>query len=328
MCSSFKERGARYAMVMLTPEQKRKGVVAASLGNHAQAVAYHGFLLGIPVTVVMPIIAPIMKVQKCREYNANVIMEGKNMAEAKKLAISLSRKNEWTYINGYDHPQIIAGQGTVGLEILEQVEDVDAVVVPTGGGGLLAGVAVAVKTLNPSIKIIGVESERCASYANAIKNGKPISTAIEGTLADGLAVPMIGYNAWETSKHLVDKMVTVKEEWIAVAILRLIENEKCVVEGAGACGLAAILAGQLDEFKGKRVVLLLTGGNMDTTILGRCLERGLAADGRLVKCKVTVSDRPGGISELCKLIGSIGVSIKDVIHERAWVASDVFSVEN
>nr|CAI5868020.1 unnamed protein product [Callosobruchus analis] len=324
---SFKERGARYAMVMLTPEQKRKGVVAASLGNHAQAVAYHGFLLGIPVTVVMPIIAPIMKVQKCREYNANVIMEGKTMAEAKKLAISLSRKNEWTYINGYDHPQIIAGQGTVGLEILEQVEDVDAVVVPTGGGGLLAGVAVAVKTLNPSIKIIGVESERCASYANAIKNGKPIATAIEGTLADGLAVPMIGYNAWETSKHLIDKMVTVKEEWIAVAILRLIENEKCVVEGAGACGLAAILAGQLDEFKGKRVVLLLTGGNMDTTILGRCLERGLAADGRLVKCKVTVSDRPGGISELCKLIGSIGVSIKDVIHERAWVASDVFSVE-
>ncbi|CAH0551002.1 unnamed protein product [Brassicogethes aeneus] len=324
---SFKERGARYAMLMLTEEQRQKGVVAASLGNHALAVCYHGYQLGIPVTVVMPIIAPIMKIQKCRDYNAKVIMEGKDMGEAKKIAIQYSKKNDLTYINGYDNPQIIAGQGTIALEILEQVQDVDAIVVPTGGGGLLAGVAVAIKTLNPNIKIIGVESERCASYNAAMESSKPIFTSIGGTLADGLAVPMIGYNAWETSKNIIDKMVVVKEEWIAVAILRFVELEKCVVEGAGACGLAAILAGQLDEFKGKRVVLILSGGNIDTTILGRCLERGLAADGRLVKCKVTVSDRPGGISELCKLIGSIGVSIKDVIHERAWVTSDVFSVE-
>nr|XP_008196308.1 PREDICTED: L-threonine ammonia-lyase isoform X1 [Tribolium castaneum] len=324
---SFKERGARYAMLMLSPERRQNGVIAASLGNHAQAVCYHGYLLGIPVTVVMPIIAPIMKIQKCKEFNANVIMEGKDMAEAKKIAIKMAKEKGYTYINGYDHPQIIAGQGTIALEILEQVEDIDAIVVPTGGGGLLAGVAVAVKTLNPKIKIIGVESERCASFSKAMDAEKPVSTAIEGTLADGLAVPMVGYNAWETAKSLVDKMVVVKEEWIAVAILRMVELEKCVVEGAGAVGLAAILAGQLDEFKGKRVVLILSGGNIDTTILGRCLERGLAADGRLVKCKVTVSDRPGGISELCKLIGSIGVSIKDVIHERAWVTSDVFSVE-
>ncbi|KAJ8964645.1 hypothetical protein NQ314_004725 [Rhamnusium bicolor] len=309
---NFKERGARYAMLMLNEEQKQKGVVAASLGNHALAVCYHGYHLGIPVTVVMPIMAPIMKIQKCRELHANVIMEGKDMNEAKKIAVALANERGWTYINGYDNPQIIAGQGTIGLEILEQVQDIDAVVVPTGGGGLLAGVAVAIKTLNPSIKVIGVESERCASYAKAVENQKPVLTTIEGTLADGLAVPMIGYNAWETSRNLVDKMVIVKEKWIAVAILRFIENEKCVVEGAGACGLAAILAGQLEEFKGKRVVLILSGGNIDTTILGRCLERGLAADGRLIKCKVTVSDRPGGISELCKLIGSIGVSIKDV----------------
>ncbi|CAH1110321.1 unnamed protein product [Psylliodes chrysocephalus] len=210
---------------------------------------------------------------------------------------------------------------------MEQVQDIDAVVVPTGGGGLLAGVAVAVKTLNPSIKIIGVESERCASYSKAMETAGPTHTDIEATLADGLAVPQVGFNAWRTSKNLIDKMVVVKEEWIAVAILRFIENEKCVVEGAGACGLAAILSGHLDEFKGKRIVLILSGGNIDTTILGRCLERGLAADGRLVKCKITVSDRPGGISELCKLMGSIGVSIKDIIHERAWVTSDVFSVE-
>ncbi|KAJ3637230.1 hypothetical protein MTP99_000705 [Tenebrio molitor] len=324
---SFKERGARYAMLMLSPERRQKGVIAASLGNHAQAVCYHGHLLGIPVTVVMPIIAPIMKIQKCKEYMANVIMDGKDMAEARKIAIKMAKDRGYTYINGYDHPQIIAGQGTIALEIMEQVQDIDAIVVPTGGGGLLAGVAVAVKNLHPDIKIIGVESERCASFSMAMESEKPVATPIEGTLADGLAVPMVGYNAWETAKSLVDKMVVVKEEWIAVAILRMVELEKCVVEGAGAVGLAAILAGQLNEFKGKRVVLILSGGNIDTTILGRCLERGLAADGRLVKFKVTVSDRPGGISELCKVIGSIGVSIKDVIHERAWVTSDVFSVE-
>ncbi|CAG9838344.1 unnamed protein product [Diabrotica balteata] len=324
---SFKERGARYALIQLTPEEKKRGVIAASLGNHAQAISYHGYQLEIPVTVVMPITAPIMKIQKCKEYNANVIMEGRNMAEAKKRAMQLAAEKGWTFINGYDNPRVIAAQGTIGLEIIEQVEDIDAVIVPTGGGGLLAGVAVAVKTLNPSIKVIGVESERCASYTNAIEHTNPIHTEIEATLADGLAVPQVGYNAWLTSKNLVDKMVVVKEEWIAVAILRFIEKEKCVVEGAGACGLAAIISGTLEEFKGKRVVLILTGGNIDTTLLGRCIERGLAADGRLVKFKVKVSDRPGGISELCKIISSVGVSIKDIMHERAWVASDIFSVE-
>ncbi|KAL1501506.1 hypothetical protein ABEB36_006815 [Hypothenemus hampei] len=324
---SFKERGARYALLMLDEQERKKGVIAASLGNHAQAVCYHGHQLNIPVTVVMPIIAPIMKIQKCREYNANVVIEGQNMFEAKQKAYELSKERGLKYINGYDHPHIIAGQGTLALEILEQVPDIDAIVVPTGGGGLLAGISVAVKTLNPRIKIIGVESERCASYSQAMANGKPIYTPIEGTLADGLAVPEVGYNAWETSKDLVDKMIVVNEEWVALAILRFLENEKCVVEGAGACGLAAILCGEMDEFKGKRVVLILSGGNIDTTILGRCLDRGLAADGRLVKCRVTVSDRPGGIAELCKLVCSIGVSIKDIIHERAWVTSDVFSVE-
>ncbi|XP_060525123.1 L-threonine ammonia-lyase isoform X2 [Cylas formicarius] len=323
---SFKERGARYAMIMLTPEERKMGIIAASLGNHALAVSYHGNQMGIPVTVVMPLIAPIMKIQKCRHYNANVIIEGKNMEEAKRAAYKLSKERHLKYINGYDHPHIIAGQGTIALEILEQVSNIDAIVVPTGGGGLLAGVAVVVKMLNPNIKIIGVESERCASFSKAISNKAPIHIPIEGTLADGLAVPQVGYNSWETSKDLLDKLVVVKEEWIAIAILRFIENEKCVVEGAGACGLAAILAGQLEEFKGKRVVLIISGGNIDTTILGRCLERGLAADGRLVKCKVTVSDRPGGICELCRVLSSIGVSIKDVVHERAWVTEDVFSV--
>ncbi|XP_014277841.1 L-threonine ammonia-lyase [Halyomorpha halys] len=324
---SFKERGACYALMMLSEEQRSYGVISASLGNHALALSYHGHRLGIHVTVVMPIIAPIMKIQLCKQHGAEVIVKGNDMKEAKAHAMSLAQKKGFTYINGYDHPHIISGQGTLGLEIVEQVEDIDAVVVPVGGGGLIAGVALAVKSLHPKIKVIGVESERCNSFTQALEAGKPVSIAIQSTLADGLAVPMVGYNAFETAAPLIDKMVQVKEEWLAIAILRLVELEKCVVEGAGAAGLAAILAGQLDELKGKKVVIPLCGGNIDTTILGRCLERGLAVDGRLVKFSVTVSDRPGGIADLCKLVNKTGVSIKDIMHERAWIASDVFSVQ-
>ncbi|KAK4884994.1 hypothetical protein RN001_001265 [Aquatica leii] len=324
---SFKERGARYALLMLEDEKRKAGVISASLGNHALALSYHGYKLGIPVTVVMPVVAPIMKISQCRKFKANVIVQGKGMGEAKSAALRLAKYHGYTYINGYDHPHIMAGQGTLGLEIVEQVQDIDAVVIPIGGGGLIAGAALAIKTLYPNIQIIGVESERCPSFSKAVENGKPVYVEIESTLSDGLAVPMVGYNAFETARTLIDKLVVVREEWIAIAILRLIEYEKCVVEGAGAVGLAAVLAGQLNELQGKRVVLNLCGGNIDTTILGRCLERGLAADGRLVKIVATVSDRPGGISEFCKLLAGFGVSIKDILHERAWVVSDVFSVE-
>ncbi|XP_076283134.1 serine racemase isoform X2 [Lasioglossum baleicum] len=324
---SFKERGARHALMMLTDEQKKIGVISASLGNHALALCYHGHKLGIPVAVVMPVVAPIMKIAACRQYGAKVIVEGRDMGEAKRIALKYSKDEGMVYINGYDHPDIMAGQGTLGLEIVEQVPDIDAIVVPVGGGGLIAGVALAAKTLHPNITIIGVESERCPSFYAARKSERPIYTPIESTLADGLAVPMVGYNAFATANPLIDRLVVVKEEWIAIAILKLVESEKCIVEGAGATGLAAILAGQLDELKGKRVVLPLCGGNIDTTILGRCLERGLVAEGRLMKFTVTVSDRPGGISELCKILAGIGVSIKDIMHERAWIMSDVFSVD-
>ncbi|KAG8291468.1 hypothetical protein J6590_059639 [Homalodisca vitripennis] len=249
---SFKERGACYALLMLSEEQRQKGVISASLGNHAQALCYHGQRLNVPVTVVMPVVAPIMKIQACRRFGANVIVEGNDMKEAKRLAMVKGRELGLTYINGYDHPHIIAGQGTLGLEIVEQVQDIDAVVVPVGGGGLIAGVALAVKSLHPNVKIIGVESDRCASFSNALSCGKPTPVPIKSTLADGLAVPLVGYNAFHTARPLVDKMVVVKEEWIAIAILRLVEMEKCVVEGAGAIGLAAILAGHLPELRNKR----------------------------------------------------------------------------
>lgn len=237
---------------MLSEEQKKIGVISASLGNHAQGLSYHGFKLGIPVTVVMPTAAPIMKIQNCRNHGATVVVQGDDMGQAKKIAMKMSKDNGLVYINGYDHPHIMAGQGTIGLEIADQVQSADAVIVPVGGAGLIAGIATAIKALNPKTKIIGVESEKCQSFTKALENGGPVYTPIKSTLADGLAVPTVGYNAYATVLPLLDKMVVVKEEWIAVAILKLVEMEKCVVEGAGAAGLAAILAGHLNEFKGKK----------------------------------------------------------------------------
>lgn len=323
---SFKERGACYALMMLSEEHKRNGVISASLGNHAQALCYHGKRLGVPVTVVMPTVAPIIKIEACRNFGATVIVQGINMKESKHIALKLSKEKGIIYINGYDHPHIMAGQGTVGLEILEDVPDADAIIVPVGGGGLLAGVSLAVKTLKKNCKIIGVESDRVPSFTKAMEHGSPITIDGKSTLADGLAVPRVGCNAFATAASLVDKMIVVTEEWISMAILRLVESEKCVVEGAGAIGLAAVLSGTLDEFVGKKVVLLLCGGNIDTSILGRCLDRGLAIDGRLVKFHATLSDRPGGIAELCRVLATIGVCVKDIIHERAWLSDDVFSV--
>jgi threonine dehydratase len=324
---SFKERGARYTLMMLSSEQKSVGVIAASAGNHALALAYHGKDLGIPVTVVMPLIAPLMKVSLCRHYGANVIVRGADIGESRMHAMKLGKKQGYIYVNGYDHPHILAGQGTMGLEVCEQVPDLDAVVIPVGGGGLIAGAALAVKSLYPHVKVIGVESEKCASFTASLEAGRPIYTKASSTLADGLAVPLVGVNAFATAAPLIDKMVVVSEEYIALAILRLVELEKAVVEGAGATGLAAVLAGLLPELKGKKVVIPLCGGNIDTTVLGRCLERGLAVDGRLCRFIVTVSDRPGGIAELTKLISSLGVSIKDIFHERAWLKADIFSVQ-
>ncbi|GAU98520.1 hypothetical protein RvY_09654-2 [Ramazzottius varieornatus] len=249
---SFKERGARNFLLHMTKNERDIGVIATSAGNHALALSYHGVALGIPVTVVMPRNAPIMKVSLCKSYGATVILTGNNIAESKDFAMRMAKEKKLTYVNGYDHPYILAGQGTCGLEMLEQVPDMDAAIIPVGGGGLVAGMAVALKTLNPKITIIGVESERCPGFYQALKAGKPTYTSTSSTLADGLAVPVVGFNSFATAAPLIDKMVVVKEEFIALAILRLVEMEKVVVEGAGATGLAAVLSGQLPELVGKK----------------------------------------------------------------------------
>jgi threonine dehydratase len=323
---SFKERGARNALVQLSDEQKKRGVTAASAGNHAQALAYQGKLLGIPATVVMPQYAPLIKVTNCQKLGANVVLHGKDFAEAKARAHEIAAEKGLAYIDGYDDPAIIAGQGTIGLEIIEQVPDLDAVVVPVGGAGLIAGVSLAVKTLQPKVKVVAVEAENVASFSAALEAGKPTKIALRPTLADGLAIPQVGSNGFEVARSHVDLAITVSEEQVAIAILRLVELEKTVVEGAAATPLAGCLSGKLKELAGKRVVLLLSGGNIDPNVLSRVIERGLVADGRLCRFTAVISDRPGGLADLAAEIASTGASIKQVVHDRAFASSDVSTV--
>jgi threonine dehydratase len=310
----------------LPSDQQKRGVIAASAGNHAQALAYQGKLLGIPATVVMPKFAPLVKVNNCQKLGATVVLHGKDFGEAKAHAHEIAKERALAYIDGYDDPAIIAGQGTMGLEIVEQVPDLDAVIVPVGGAGLLAGVSLAVKTLRPDAKIVAVEAENVTSFSAALEAGKPVKIALHPTLADGLAIPQVGSNAFEIARSLVDQTVTVTEEQIALAILRLVELEKSVVEGAAATTLAACLSGKLKELAGKRVILLFCGGNIDPNVLSRVIERGLVADGRLGRFTAVISDRPGGLADLAAQIASTGVSIKQVVHDRAFASSDISAV--
>jgi threonine dehydratase len=323
---SFKERGARNALLLLDDEARRRGVIAASAGNHAQGVAYHGSLLGIPVTVVMPKFAALIKVTNCRQLGARVILHGADLAEARARAEELAASDGLTFIHPFDNLDVMAGQGTMGLEILEQTPDLDAVVVPVGGGGLLAGVGTAVKALKPQARVIGVEPVHAACFTAALAAGGPVSVALSPTLADGLAVAQLGTRPFEALRRVVDEVVTVDEATIALAILRLIELEKSVVEGAGAAPLAAFLAGKLDYLKGKRVVLALCGGNIDLTMLDRVIEVGLVADGRLTRFTVSIADRPGGLARLAEVIASTGASIKEIVHDRAFSGPDLSAV--
>ena len=323
---SFKERGARNALLLLDDEQRKKGVIAASAGNHAQGIAYHGSLLGIPVTVVMPKFAALIKVTNCRQLGARVILHGADLSEARAHAEALAEREGLTFIHPFDNAEVMAGQGTMGLEILEQTPDLDAVVVPVGGGGLLAGVGTVMKAMKPKARVIGVEPAHAACFTAALAAGHPVTVPLSPTLADGLAVALLGTRPFETLQKVVDQLVTVEEADIALAILRLIELEKSVVEGAGAAPLAAFLAGKLDNLKGKRVVLALCGGNIDLTMLDRVIEVGLVADGRLTRFTVSIADRPGGLARLAEVIAAAGASVKEIVHDRAFSGPDLSAV--
>jgi threonine dehydratase len=323
---SFKERGARNALLRLPLAQKKRGVIAASAGNHALGLAYHGQLLGIPVTVVMPDYAPLIKITTCEKLGARVIVRGRDFTESRAIADALVASEGLTYIHGFDAPDIIAGQGTLGLEILRQVPDVDAILCPIGGGGLIAGVSVAVKALRPNVQVIGVESTHTRNFAAALRAGKPVTVPRRATLADGLAPLTVGPTSFALARSRVDKVVSVGEQWIALAILRLLELEKTVVEGSAAVPLAALMAGKLPELRGRRVALILSGGNIDPSVLGRVINKGLVHDGRLTRFTATVNDRPGGLAELTRVIADGGASIQDIVHERAFSGPDVFAV--
>lgn len=324
---SFKERGARNALALLSTEEKARGVIAASAGNHALGLAWHGRALGIPVTVVMPKTAPLVKVATCRRIGANVVLHGDTFDQARAYAAELRRANGLTYIHPFDNCDVIAGQGTLGLEILEQVPNLDAVLIPVGGGGLLAGVATALKTLKPEVEIIGVEPENAACFAAALRESKPVRIPTKFTLADGLAVAEAGHHTLELARNLVDRVVTVREDALALAILRLAELEKAVVEGAGATGLAALLCGAVPELAGKRVVIPLTGGNIDPLAHSRVVEKGLAADGRIYRFHALISDRPGGLAHLSAILAAAGANVTEIVHNRTFAGPDLSTVQ-
>ncbi|MFM7034692.1 MAG: threonine ammonia-lyase [Planctomycetia bacterium] len=322
---SFKERGARNALLMLESLQKQRGVVAASAGNHALGLAYHGKLLGIPVTVVMPRFAPLVKVATCRRLGATVILHGDTFDDARRRAIEIAETDGLERIHGFDDPRVIAGQGTMALEILEDVPDAEAIVVPAGGAGLLAGVAIAAKAVRPDVEIIAVDAEASPNFGASLAAGKPVPVPIRPTLADGLAVGKVGDLSFALAAPLTDRVVTVGEDAISLAVLRLLELEKTVVEGAAAAALAAIMGPAAKELAGRRTVLLLCGGNIDLTILDRVIDHGLATDGRLWRFTATISDRPGGVAKLSAAIAAAGASIQEIRHDRAFSGPDVFS---
>jgi len=322
---SFKERGARNALLLLDELQRRRGVIAASAGNHALGLAYHGGLLGIPVTVVMPRFAPLVKVATCRRLGGRVILEGDSFADAREVALDLAAREGLRLVHGFDDPHVIAGQGTMALEILEDVPEAGVLVVPTGGAGLLAGVGIAAKTLRPDITIVAVEPAAAPAFGAAVAAGGPVAVPIRATLADGLAVGRVGEVSFPLAEPLVDRLVTVDEEAISLAVVRLLELEKLVVEGAAAAALAALLTARPLEAAGRPVVLLLCGGNIDLTMLDRVIDHGLAADGRRWRFSTRISDRPGGVARLTAAIAATGASVKEIVHDRLFAGADAFS---
>lgn len=323
---SFKERGARNALAQLNEAQAKLGVIAASAGNHALGLSWHGRLLGIPVTVVMPRFAPLVKVARCRQFGASVVLHGDTFDQAREEATRLAEERMLTYVHPFDDPQVIAGQGTLAFEILEQVPDAEAVIVPVGGGGLLAGMSVVLQALKPDLQIIGVEPANAACFAAGLAAEAPVRVATRFTVADGLAVAEAGRNTLAIVKGLTQRMVTVEEESLALAMLRLAELERCIIEGAGAAGLAALLEGDLEDLAGKPVVLLLSGGNIDPLAHSRVIERGLAADGRIYRFDVLLSDRPGGLAHLSAILAGAGANVTEIVHNRTFAGPDLSRV--
>jgi len=322
LTGSFKERGACNRLEAMPETERRRGVITASAGNHAQAVARHGARLGLAVTVVMPEATPLVKVTATRRFGASVILHGANYDEAAELAGQLATERGLTYLHPFEDPLVIAGQGTIGLELLADAPDLDAVIVPVGGGGIIAGIACAIKETRPHVRVLGVESRRFPSMKHALESVPPPSLPGGKTIADGIAVRRVGELTQAMVRKYVDEIALVSESEIAQAILLLLEREKTVVEGAGAVGLAALLHRRF-ELENKHVAVVLTGGNIDVNLISRIIEHGLVKTGRLVRILVTVADVSGVLAALTHVIAETRANILELNHDRAFSGAEL-----
>lgn len=317
MTGAFKERGALNKILLLNDDERRRGVIAASAGNHAQAVAYHSTKRGIKAEICMPLTTPITKVSATRGYGAEVVLFGANYDEACQEAVRRCQQRGLTFIHPFDDEAVIAGQGTIGLEMLEVTQDLNAVIIPVGGGGLIAGIGCAVKETHPQIKVIGVQTSKLPSMKAAVEKHKLVTLPPNKTIADGIAVRRAGDITFPLVEKYVDDIVTVDEEEIANAILVMLEKEKTLTEGAGAVAVAAVLNRKV-PFTGKKLGVLVSGGNIDVTLLSRIIERGLVKDGRLLRIRIHLPDHPGALVRLSSVIADHKANIIETRHDRAY----------
>jgi len=314
---AFKERGALNKLLTLNDAERGHGVITASAGNHAQGLAYHAGRHGIHALICMPLTTPLIKVSAAKGYGAEVVLSGANYDEAYEEAVRRAQHEQRTFVHAFDDEAVIAGQGTLGLEILQQHPEVEAIVVPIGGGGLIGGIACAVKETKASVRVFGVQPARLPSMQVAIAEGKPVTLSPAATIADGIAVRRAGERTLPLVQRYVDQIVTVNEEEIANAILLLLEREKTLAEGAGAAAMAAVVNHKL-PLSGKKVAVLVCGGNIDVTLLSRIIERGLVKDGRLVRLRVHLPDYPGALHRLTGILAQHRANIVETSYDRAY----------
>ncbi|HVS12399.1 MAG TPA: threonine ammonia-lyase [Thermoanaerobaculia bacterium] len=326
---SFKERGALHKILGLSDDERRRGVIAASAGNHAQAVAFHATRAGIPSTVVMPRRTPLIKVSNTRDYGAEVILHGDSFDAAVERARELETERHLVFLHPFDDEAVIAGQGSIGLELLEQQPDLEVVVVPVGGGGLISGIAIAMKESGADVRVVGVQTAALPSMVASRAQGEPVTLPPAQTIADGIAVKRPGALTLAIVERYVDDLVTVDEEEIANAVLLLLERERTVAEGAAAAVLASLYNGRIPLAAGRRTCMVLSGGNIDVNLVSRIIERGLAKDFRRVSLEVLIQDRPGSLAALLRLVAEAEANVLEVHHERTsrWVDLGEVGVE-
>lgn len=318
---SFKIRGAYNTISRLTDEEKKRGVVAASAGNHAQGVALAATLHNVRSTIVLPEFAPLTKITATKNFGAEVILHGNSFDEAVAYSREIGSAEGYTYVHAFENKNVIAGQGTIGIEIARDLPQTNVVVVPIGGGGIISGISIAIKKLLPNARIIGVEAKNLAVINASLKEGKPVEMPFRSTIADGIAIKRPGEIAFEIIRENVDEIVEVTEEEIARGIFHCVQNTHLVVEGAGAAGVAALLAGKIDVSESDTVCAVLCGGNIDANLLARILEHVLVGEGRYIILKLLVGDRPGGLAKILDIVAQKGANVIEVYHQRSmWLA--------